>query len=132
MLVCPPNDVGMWGKLWVPRRGIYVDVVWDNHSRRTLAFMASFAQAKRIQKVVSHGKVVQTPSPHINSTTLRGSQFHREKKALRYVWMPSVVDHDHVEPRMPKASLYSTVTSKVRHLLALDFSQGGGILKVSS
>lgn len=70
--------------------------------------------------------VEQTRSPHINSTMLRGSQFHREKKTLRYVWMPSVMDHDHVEPRMPKASLYSTVTSKVRHLLALDFSQGGG------
>jgi len=48
------------------------------------------------------------------------------KQKLRYVWMPSVMDHDHVEPRMPKASLYSTVTSKVRHLLAVDFSQGVG------
>ena len=86
MLVGPPNDVGMWGlfwhfKLWVPRRDIYVDVVWDNNSRRTLAFMAPFAQAKRIQKVVSHGKVDQTRSPHINSTMLRGSQFHRNKNS---------------------------------------------------
>ena len=49
-----------------------------------------------------------------------------KKKTLRYVWMPSVMDHDHVEPRMPKASLCSTMTSKVRHLLAVDFSQGVG------
>ena len=83
---------------------------------RLTMLMASFQLAKRIQKVATHGKVDQARSTHINTTMLRGSQFHRKTLhvqliiCVRYVWMPSVMDHDHIEPRMSNKSPISRIS----------------------